>query len=554
MRIQPRGMVAIIATTVLACGQAGPPPSTTAPATPPAATPDPSRTDEAGGGGTLVVAIGADPGHLNPAITTSGATHTAAELIYNGLVGLDENLEPVPELAESWEIQDGGATYTFSLRAGVVWHDGTPFTSADVKFTFEEALLKLHARTRASMAPALEAIETPDPLTVVFRFQQPYAPLLQQLDVTEAPILPRHIYEGSDPAENPANLEPVGTGPFAFVSYTPDAEIRLKRNEAYWRPGLPKLDDVVLRVIPETGTQVIELESGGVDWIWNVPGPDQERLDADPRIELLQTDRNPGGANCIMTMSFNLERPMLADVRLRQAIAQAIDRPQFVERVLFGQGRVAEAPISSGIAWAHASGLPMPAFDPAAAGQLLDEIGWARAADGTRVAQGVDGVADGTPLALDFLHFPSFARYGELLRAQLAEVGIDLALRPLDPPVFAETVFTARDFDTNVISYCNGTDPEIGVRRMFDSSQIGPVPFSNAAAYRNERVDALFDEAARTLELPARGELYRQIQEQVVADLPYLWLVETSGVRAYRSPCRGFIPYAQFAEAASCAP
>jgi len=554
VRIQLRGMVAMIATTALACGQAGPPPSTAVPAAPPATTAEPSRSAAAGGGGTLVVAIGADPGHLNPAITTSGATHTAAELLYNGLVGLDENLEPVPELAESWEIQDGGATYTFRLREGVVWHDGTPFTSADVKFTFEEALLKLHARTRASLGPALEAIETPDPLTVVFRFRQPYAPLLQQLDVTEAPILPRHIYQGSDPAENPANLEPVGTGPFAFVSYTPDAEIRLKRNEAYWRPGLPRLDEVVLRVIPETGTQVIELESGGVDWIWNVPGPDQERLDSDPRIELLQTDRNPGGANCIMTMSFNLERPILADVRLRRAIAQAIDRPQFVERVLFGQGRVAEAPISSGIAWAHASGLPMPAFDPAAANELLDEIGWVRAGEGTRVAQGVADVADGTPLGLDFLHFPSFARYGELLRAQLAEVGIDLTLRPLDPPVFAETVFTARDFDTNVISYCNGTDPEIGVRRMFDSAQIGPVPFSNAAAYRNEQVDALFDEAARTLELPARGALYRQIQEQVVADLPYLWLVETSSVRAYRLPCQGFIPYAQFAEAASCAP
>lgn len=555
MRIRMRAAVAGLAVVAIGCGPATPPTASPSATPPPAATGASSPTLEAGGGGgTLVVAIGADPGHLNPAITTSGATHTASELLYNGLVGLDEQLMPVPELAESWQIEDDGATYRFTLREGVTWHDGTPFTSADVKFSFEEVLLKQHARTRASMGPALAGIDVPDERTVVFRFKQPYAPLLQQLDVTEAPIVAKHIYEGSDPLENPANTAPVGTGPFAFVSYTPESEIRLERYEGYWRAGLPELDAVVMRVIPDAGTQIVELESGGVDWIWSVPGPDEQRLDDDPQIELLRTDRNPGGSNCIMTVSFNLEQPILADLRVRRAIAHAVNREQFVERVLFGQGRVAEAPISSGIGWAHAAGLAIPAYDPDAAASLLDDAGWTRAGDGTRVASGVEGVDDGTPLALSFLHFPSFARYGELLRAQLSEVGIELALQPLDPPVFAETVFTARDFDTNVISYCNGPDPEVGVRRMYHSSQIGAVPFSNAAAYRNAEVDALFDDAQQTVDIERRGEIYRQIQERAVEDLPYLWLVETSGVRAYRLPCQGFIPYAQFAETATCAP
>ena len=501
-----------------------------------------------------MVAIGSDPGHLNPAITTSGATHTASELLYNGLVGLDDDLAPVPELAESWEIQDDGATYTFKLRAGVEWHDGTPFTSADVKFTFEEALLKLHSRTRASVGPALAGIDAPDPQTVVFRFNEPYAPLLQQLDVTEAPILPKHLYEGSDPAANPINMTPVGTGPFAFVSYTPDSEIRLKRNDAYWADGLPLLDGVVMRVIPETGTQIVALEKGEVDWVWGVPGPDESRLDQDPDIELLRTDRNPGGSNCIMTMSFNLEKPILKDLRVRQAIAQAIDRQPFVDNILFGQGRIAEAPISSGIAWAHATGLAMPAFDSTAAAAMLEAAGWVAGGDGKRVASGVEGVDDGTPLALDFVHFPSFSRYGDLLRTQLAVVGIDLTLEPLEPPVFVETVFTNRDFDTNVIAYCNGPDPEIGVRRMFDSRQIGPVPFSNAAAYSDPAVDALFDDAQRIVDRTARGAIYRTIQETVVAAQPYVWIVETSGVRAYRAPCTGFQAYAQFAQAATCVP
>src|SRR4030095_13513891 len=192
-------------------------------------------------GGTLVVAISADPGHLNPAITTSGATHTAAELIYNGLLGRDERGEPMPDLAESWVIEQSGAVYRFRLRDGVTWHDGTRFTATDVKFSFEEVLLKFHARTKASMGGALAGIEAPDDRTVIFRFTQPDAPLLQQLDATEAPIVARHLYQGSDPQTNPVNASPVGTGPFKLVAYKKGSEIRLARNAAYFKRGLPYL-------------------------------------------------------------------------------------------------------------------------------------------------------------------------------------------------------------------------------------------------------------------------------------------------------------------------
>src|SRR5499427_573147 len=180
-------------------------------------------------GGTIVVAVVSDPGQLNPAITTSGATHAASELIYNGLLGRDERGHPVTELAESWQVEQGGAQYRFRLRDGVKWHDGKPFTAADVKFTFEEVLLKFHARTRASMGALLAGIDTPDDRTVIFRFKQPYAPLLYQLDATEAPIIGRLRYQGSDPQTNPANSSPVGTGPFKGVSYARGTEIRLAR-------------------------------------------------------------------------------------------------------------------------------------------------------------------------------------------------------------------------------------------------------------------------------------------------------------------------------------
>lgn len=510
-------------------------------------------TSESSGnaGRPFVAAITTDPGHLNTAITTNGSVHNAAGLLYNGLVALDDQLKPLPELAERWEVEDGGSLYRFHLRRDVRWHDGRSFTSADVKFTFEELLLKFHSRTRASLSSKLLRVDVPDDYTVEFRFRRPYAPLLQQLDVEEAPIMPRHLFAGSDPLRNPANTAPIGTGPFRFVLYRSGSEIRYAANRDYFR-GAPRIKEIVLRIIPDPGTQVIALEAGEVDWLFGVPGPERPRLRRDPRFRLMQTPGYSGGSNCVTTIGFNLDRPMFHDVRFRRAVAHAIDRRQFLDRVLFGEGRVADAPISSGIEFAHARGLRIPDFDTAQSGRLFDAAGWRRTGAGLRSARGIPGVADGTPLTAGFSVMPAQASYGDLLRAQLRAVGFDLRVEALEPSVFSQTVFTARDFDMAIIAYCNGTDPEIGVRRQYMSSSIGPVPFSNTAAYRNRVVDSLFDSAASALDIAARGRLYREIQEIAVRDQPYVWLVETLNTRAYNARCRGFGISPHFAATASC--
>ncbi len=504
-------------------------------------------------GGDLVVAISSDPGQLNPASTTSGAVHTASELMYNGLVELDDRLNPIPELAESWTVNKKATVYKFKLRKGVKWHDGVPFTSADVKYTFDEVLLKFHSRTRSSMLGALDSISTPNPLTVVFTFKEPYAPLLLQLDVTEAPILPKHIYEGSDPTKNPRNISPVGTGPFMFASYTKGSEIVVVKNKNYFKKGQPYLDRVIMRVVPNSNTQVIAFETGEVDFLWGIPGPDRARLLAKKKkVNYLVTRRNSGGANCMMTVSFNLQKPILTNYNVRKAIFQALDRNAFLKNILFNEGSVAVSPFSKGIVWAWGRGLDLPKYDTMAANDLLDRVGWTGRDGDIRTAQGVAGVANGTKLSIDFLHFPTFNAYAELYKAQLKVVGIDVRMRPLDSGPFAAAVFTKRDFDTNIISYCNGTDPEIGIRRMYDSKQIGPVAFSNAAAYSNLEVDGLFQTARNTLDLAKRQQTYQKIQELLVRDIPYVWLVETKGTRAFTSDCGGFKPYGLFAETAYC--
>ncbi len=541
-------LIILAALILTACGPAATsvPPATQAevPTQPPAPTPVPPTVAPTAGpqtGGTLVVAIGEDPGQFNPGITTSFSPHSVADSIYNGLVALDANANPVPDLAESWEISDDVTTYTFHLVEGVAWHDGEPFTSDDVKFTFENILLKYHSRTKAGLENVLAGIDTPDENTVVFRFNKPYAPLLQRLDVTEAPILPRHIYEGvEDPTKAEANLMPVGTGPFIFDSYTAGAEIRLKRNENYFKEGLPLLDEVVFRVIPDASTQIQALEAGEVDYVWRVPGPDAARIADSPDTDLLPVASGPGGGFCIMTLTFNLEREVFQDVQVRQAFAHAIDRQQILDQVIFGQGRVAVAPISSKITWAHlADGLQYE-YDPAKAETLLDEAGFAKGADGTR-------------FKVDFVHFPAFSKYGELMREHLGKVGVDFELRPLERDAAVDVIFNQRDFDTNIISYCNNADPEIGVRRMYVSTNIGNIPFSNGAAYVNPEIDELFNQAASTADVAERGETYHQIQSILLEELPYWWIVETDFGIGVRSNCHDFQGWSgQLAERVWC--
>jgi len=478
-------------------------------------------------GGALVIALSDDPGHFNPGITTGFNVHAVTGSMFNGLVELDDNANPHPDLAQWWEVSDDSTQYTFHLADGVRWHDGEPMTSADVKFTFENILLNYHSRTKGGLSSILESIDTPDDATVVFNFTQPYAALLQRLNSTEAPILPKHIYEGVDDVQTAdANLTPVGTGPFKLESYDIDNEITLVRNDDYFKEGLPYLDRVVFRVIPDQNTQVLALEEGEVDYIWRVPGGEIERLSGDGSITLHNINSGPGGGFCIPTLTFNSEREVFSDLRVRQAIAHAVNREQILAQVIFGQGRVATGPINSQMAFAYTDDVTSYPYDVDRANALLDEAGYA---------------SDGTRFSIDLLvfSFGVFPKYAEVMRQNLAEVGIDVEVMPLDRSAFIPKVFTERDFDTNIISYCNNTDPSIGVARMYISSNIGDIPFSNGAAYVNPQIDELFDAAASTPDVARRGELYGEIQKILTAELPYLWLVETQFTAGSGANVRG---------------
>lgn len=463
---------------------------------------------------TAVVAVGADPGHLNPAISTAGPLHAVADTLFGGLVLLAEDGTPRPDLALSWSVEDGPTpVWRFALDPAARWHDGTPFTSADVAFTFTEVLFRHHARARAGLAPAIAAIETPDPHTVVFRLSRPNPAFLAQLDVTEAPILPRHIFAGTDPL---ANRAPIGTGPFRFVEHRRDDRVVLARASGQG------FDRLVFRIIPEAATQVSALTRGEIDYIARVAPQDTQRLAAQPGVTLRRVRGGPGGSNCVMTLAFNLDRVALPQ---RQAMAQAVDRAALLARLAFGQGRVAEAPLASGLgAFAAPGSLASLPLDRVAARQKL-----------------------GGPVTLDLVAFAAFGRWAEALREDAATIGLTLRPRLLDPAAMAHAVFARRDFDLALVSYCQGTDPEIGARRLFDSAAIG-IPFGNAAGFRDAAVDALLAEAAGT---PERIAAWHEIQARAATALPYWPLVETDFVAAWRGS-DGWAPWSgRFADQAA---
>ena len=491
---------------------------------------------------TLVVAQNNDPGSFNPAITTSGNVHPVTDQIFNGLVGLDETLSPVPELAERWVVADGGRTYTFFLRRGVRWHDGQPFTSADVKFTFDDALLQFHSRTRAALGSVLDVIDTPDAHTVVFRFREPYAPLLQRLDVVEASIIPRHLFAGIDILSAPANLQPVGTGPFRFVAYRKGDFVELARNPDYFRPGVPAIERLVFRITPSATTAVMALERGEIDYLPGVPGSELPRLRQDGSIAVVRASGGSGGSFCQDVVIPNLARAALGDRRVRRAMYLALDRQSIVDRVYFGQGTPSTGPISRQLRWAYSGDVRTHPYDPEQAKRLLDEAGYATPATGPR-------------LRLTFTHPTTASRLGQALRDQWKQVGIEVELEALDFNASVEKTFVRKDFDLGFASFCNGADPEIGVRRVYASNNIGPIPFSNGAGYRSVPADALFQQAATTLDRQVRAGLYATLQRVLAEDLPYFWIIDSDGARAHRRRFSGFRLWSgAFAETVTEAP
>ncbi|MFG1292262.1 ABC transporter substrate-binding protein [Xanthobacter versatilis] len=467
-------------------------------------------------GGTLSAIIQPEPVILTAALNTAAPTGIVTGSIFDGLVDYDSNLRPVPALAESWETAMDGLTFTLHLRGGVKWHDGKPFTSADVKWTLEEVWKKIHPRNQAIFAK-VTSVDTPDDRTVVLHLSQPSVAILSSLNSNGAQVLPKHLYEGTDILNNPYNNKPVGTGPFVFKEWSRGNYIVLERNPEYWDKGKPYLDRVVFRVIPDAAARSAALEKGEVQWgvLSPVPLKDAERLARLPNLRV--STEGYEWLSPWLFADFNVERGPLKDVKVRQALAQAIDRNTISKVVWFGFAKPATSPIPSTLAAFHDAGGIAYDYDPRKAEALLDAAGYKRGPDGTRFTLDIDYIPYGD----------DFKRTAEYLKQALKRVGVEANVRSQDTAAFTRRVYGDRDFDISITWFAAFSDPQVGVNRAYWSGSVGKnIPWTNGSGYRNDKVDALISATQGEADPEKRIQLFKDLQKTVLTDLPTLPLVE----------------------------
>jgi peptide/nickel transport system substrate-binding protein len=468
--------------------------------------------------GTLKFVLSPEPPFLLTAINTALQMGMVTSKVMEGLLYLDNELKPQPLLAQAWDISPDGLTYTFKLRPNVKWHDGQPFTSADVSYTILEVLKKVHPRGRTAFAK-VTAVETPDPLTAVIKLSQPAPPMLTALASSyESPMVPKHLFAGTDPSANPYISKPVGTGPFVFKEWKKGDYILLEKNTNYWQAGKPTLQRIVFRIISDASARAASFETGEghIGGLSPIPLTDMPRIAKNPALSI--ETRGYAYMSPYMLMEVNLRKPPLNDVRVRQAIAHAIDRARMTQVVWLGYGQPAFSPIPSQVTTFHSTDLPKYEFNPEKAKKLLDDAGLKPGPNGMRFK-----------ITHDFIPFGSeYQRTGEFIKQQLSRVGIDVELRSQDLPSFLRRAYTEYDFDTTSLYYGAFADPTQGVQRLFWSKAIQKgVVFTNNTGYNSPEMDRVLESAQGENDPVKRKALYLEMQRIAMTDLPVIPLMET---------------------------
>jgi peptide/nickel transport system substrate-binding protein len=470
---------------------------------------------------TLTLAIDSGPASLDPRLGSDEASRRVNDLLYNGLVRLDDAARPVPDLAAGFERPDE-RTVVVRLRPGVLFHDGAPLLAADVVATYRSILDDEVPSFRKGDLLPLDAVEAVDTRTVVFRLREPFAPILANLNV---PILRAGAGRG-------AARHPVGTGPFRLVHYRKDEDLLLERFDRHFA-GPAGVRHLRLRILPSETARLLELLKGGVDLVVNDLSPDH----------LARVRRTPGfdvvtrpGRNYVY-LAFNLDDPIVGDLRVRRAIARALDREAIVTHLLRGRATPATGMLPPGH-WAYAEDVPRHPHDPGEARRLLDAAGWADP----------DGAGPAVRFRLTYKTSTSEVaqQQAAIIQEQMRRVGIGVDIRAYEWPTFYEDLKAGR-FQMAVSMWTEITDPDV-YRLRFHSRHRPPAGL-NRGGYRNPEADRLLDEGARTLDEERRRALYARLQRLLAEDLPYVSLWHRDVTAARRLRVRGFrlTPGADFA-------
>ena len=478
-------------------------------------------------GGSVNFATTADP-TFNPWSPTAFVeSNLINELIFPGLTRWDKNLKPAPDLATSWKASADGLKWTFNLRRNVKWSDGQAFNADDVAFTFNEIVLKkeLAANGGSTWRNAVTKVNVVNPYTVDFVLSRPWASLPTYLGYF-AGILPQHKFAGvTDPWKftefNKQN--PVGTGPFKVSQVVSGASVKLVRNDLYWG-GKPKLGSVTFKVIPDSNAQLAQLLSGDLDLI-SVGNPETvERIKAAPNLTV-----DLATANVYYFVALNQDDPRFQDVRVRQALLYAIDRPAMIKSVLKGYGQVATGPIAPVQKGFYTKNVQQYPYDPAKAKALLAAAGY---------KPGPNGILqkDGKPLIISMptAAYQQLTPISLLVQQYWKDIGVQADLKTLDWNSYIQQVIVKRDYQASAAWWSTPADPD--VLPYYDSSaaNVG----NNIPNYKNAKLDALLEQGRKDTGA-ARKATYVQAQKLMATELPYLYLWYPQSITAYNNRLLG---------------
>ena len=481
-----------------------------------------SRTQD--GGSQVVIGAWTEPATLLSGAPVTGASYQQIQrIIANGLVKLGyPSFEVEPDLAETWEVSEDSLVHTFTLRSGVTWHDGQPFTADDVKFTYDLvtnadwpggldsyfAQIAGATEHKAGKADQVAGVEVIDETHVQITLLRPDALFLASA-ASRQRILPRHILESVPVAEIDRSdfaRQPVYTGAYIVEEWLQGESLTLRANPDYFG-GAPAIETVISRFIPDPATAYAELTSGGLD-IGTVSPDLLESLTSDPTF----TVRELPGLRVIF-INFDLNLPVFSDPRVRQAISHSVDKQTVIDALLLGKGEVGRSLITP-LAWMFNPDAPDYPYDPERAASLLDEAGWTMGDDGVRTN------AEGARLAFTLTVPTAYRQDGLAVQPFLQEAGFEVTIEEqgagqvTGPLVVGEFEATLNAWNNYII------DPRADLQRWFQN----PRP-NDSTGYVNEEVDALFVEARAALDQEAEKALYVEIQNLVETDAPivYLW-------------------------------
>ncbi|HMH64175.1 MAG TPA: ABC transporter substrate-binding protein [Rhizomicrobium sp.] len=466
--------------------------------------------------GTLNAILADEPATLNYPLYNTRLTQQVCGNINESLLLFDWQFQPRPNLAKSLEISPDKLTYTFHLERNVQWHDGAPFSARDVVFSSDVMLRQLNPRSRAAISHCA-SIKALDPYTVEYRLKQPFNAFLTSFMASSGPMMPAHIYEGTNFRTNPYNYKPVGTGPFKFEKWERGQFVHLVRNENYWRRDRPFLKEIYFRIIPAAEQRMVAMQTGTVDIAFgdDIDPVVASRLLASPDLQCVTNAYQ--GTGEIGVMEVNQRRWPFSDRRFRAALMHAIDRQFMVDGMNFGQGKVVHGPLPSTATYFDDKALVKYPFDPARARALLDETGLKPKTGGTRLKFGMMIMPDGGG---------AWTRCAQYARQALSQVGLDVELQSADWATFSRRNGDW-EFDLCWNNYGLYGDPAIGTSRFYISSNIRKgVSQTNVQGYVNPEIDALFAKAAVAVSREEAQTSYSRVQQVLSRDVAMLWMFE----------------------------